>query len=218
MNVELDKLPLREKKYATLKLRILDCLISKLERKSLEEVSVKEMAKELEISEMTFYNYFKNKKELLIYFIELWNIEMNRSVELAKPLSSVEAIFLIYKLTAIKIEENHQFMMEIIAFVALNGVPKKDLKISKAEVILKFGCYFTYEEGGFKELILPLLASAMQEGEIENQDLQTLFISLHNTFFATPLLVDKASVNDIRELYKNQLINTLKSKEENNEK
>jgi len=212
MDSELDKIPLREKKYATLKLKILDCLISKLESKSFEEVSVKEMAKELEISEMTFYNYFKNKKELLVYFIELWNIEMNRSVDLAKPLSSVEAIFLIYDLTATKIEENHQFMMEIIAFVALNGIPKKDLKISKAEVILKFGSYFDYEEGGFRELILPLLSSATQDAEIESQDLQTLFVSLHNTFFATPLLVDKSNVNDIRELYKNQLSKILKIK------
>ena len=212
MNAELDKLPLREKKYATLKLKILDCLISKLESKSLEEVSVKEIAYELEISEMTFYNYFKNKKELLIYFIELWNIELSRSVALAKPLSSLEAIFLIYNLTATKIEKNHQFMMEIIAFVALNGIPIKDLKISKAEVILKFGSYFEYEEGGFKELISPLLSSAIQNKEIQDQDLQTLFISLHNTFFATPLLVDKEHVGEIRKLYENQLNNILKIK------
>lgn len=212
MESELDKLSLRERKHATLKLRTLDCLMSKLEYKSLEEVSVKEMAKELEISEMTFYNYFKNKKELLIYFIELWNIEMNRNIALAKPLSSVEAIFLIYELSATTIEKNHHFMMEIIAFIALNGVPKKDLKISKAEIVLKFGSYFTYEEGGFKELLLPLLTSAMQEGEIEDQELQTLFISLHNTFFATPLLVDKDNVSDLRELYKNQLKNILKIK------
>lgn len=214
MKSELDNFPLREKKYATLKLKILDCLISKLDSKSLDEVSVKEIAYELEISEMTFYNYFKNKKELLIYFIELWNIEMNRSIQNAKSLSSVEAIFLIYKLSALKIEKHHQFMMEIIAFIALNGIPKKNLEISNAEIILKFGSLFSYDKGGFKELILPLLSSAMEKDEIQNQNIEVLFSALHNTFFATPLLVTKENVSKLQEFYKKQLQNILNVKKE----
>jgi AcrR family transcriptional regulator len=214
MGNELNNLSLREKKYATLKLKILDCLMSKLESKSLENVSVKEIAKELEISEMTFYNYFKNKKELLIYFIELWNIEMNQTIALAKPHSPIEAILLIYELSAIKIENNYQFMMEIIAFIALNGTPKKDVQISDAEIIIKFGSLFSYKEGGFKELILPLLSSAIEKNEIQNKDIDSLFIALHNTFFATPLLVDKESVFSLKELYKKQLLNILHIKKE----
>ena len=214
MESELEKLPLRERKHATLKLKILDCLILKLESKSLEEISVKEMAKELEISEMTFYNYFKNKKELIIYFIELWNIEMNRSIQLAKPLSSVEALFLVYELSAAKMEQNHQFIMEIIAFIALNGTPKKDLKISNAEIIIAFGSLFSYEVGGFKELILPLLSSAIENKEIKKQNIDVLFTALYNTFLATPLLVNKESVRTLKELYKKQLEKILDIKED----
>jgi len=214
MKSELESLSLRQKKYATLKLKILDCLIEKIELKTLQEVSVKEIAQELDISEMTFYNYFKNKKELIIYFIELWNIEMSQNLLNAKTLSSVESIFLIYELTAIKIEKNYRFMMEIIAFIALNGTPKKDLQITEAEIILKFGSLFSFKEGGFKELLLPLLNSAIENKEIKNRDTQTLFIALHNTFFATPLVVDAKSVGELQTLYKKQLINILNIKEE----
>jgi len=49
------KLSLREKKYATQKLKILDIFDEKLKSKSLAEISVKEIAQELEISEMTFF-------------------------------------------------------------------------------------------------------------------------------------------------------------------
>ncbi len=70
-------LSLREKKYATQKLKILDLFKEKLKEKSLAEISVKEIVRELEISQMTFFNYFKSKKEVLIYFIELWCIFHN---------------------------------------------------------------------------------------------------------------------------------------------
>ena len=213
MKSELERLTLRQKKFATLKLKILDCLIAKIESKTLEEVSVKEIAKELEISEMTFYNYFKNKKELIIYFIELWNIEMSQNITDAKNLSSTEAIFLIYELTSIKIENNYRFMMEIISFIALNGTPKKDLQISDAEIILRFGTLSSYKVGGFKELLLPLLNSAIANKEINNRDSDTLFIALHNTFFATPFLVDTKNRGELSRLYKKQLINILAVKE-----
>ena len=213
MKSELERLTLRQKKFATLKLKILDCLIAKIESKTLEEVSVKEIAQELEISEMTFYNYFKNKKELIIYFIELWNIEMSQNIVDAKTLSSIEAIFFIYELTAIKIEKNYRFMMEIISFIALNGTPKKDLQISDAEIILRFGMLFSFKVGGFKELLLPLLNSAIANKEIKNRDSDTLFIALHNTFFATPLLVNIKNIGELNKLYKKQLINILDVKE-----
>ena len=212
MKRKLEKISLRQKKFASLKLKILECLMEKIESKTLEEVSVKEIAQELEISEMTFYNYFKNKKELIIYFIELWNIEMNQVLLNTKTLSSIEAIFLIYKLTAIKIESNYRFMMEIIAFIALNGTPKKDLHITDAEIILRFGSLFSFQEGGFKELLLPLLNSAIKNKEIKSRDTQTLFIALHNTFFGTPLFVDAKSVGELQTLYKKQLVNILDMK------
>ena len=67
----INTLSLREKKQAALKLKILDTFDEKLKTKALSDISVKEVAKELDISEMTFFNYFGSKKEVLIYFIEL---------------------------------------------------------------------------------------------------------------------------------------------------
>lgn len=209
MKDELSKLSLREKKYATLKLKILDTLISKIQDKSLEDISVKEIARDVEISEMTFYNYFKNKKELLIYFIQLWNIEMNLHVEEKQPLTSLKSIYLIFEKSAIKIEQNYQFMMEIIAYIALNGVPKKDIPITKAEMILNFGSSFPYKNGGFRELILPLISDAIEKKEIDKQDEREVFVGLHNTFFATPLLVDKSNVSSLKKLYQQQINNIL---------
>lgn len=202
---ELEKLSLRERKFATLKLKILDSFIEKSKETKVENISVKEIAKELQISEMTFYNYFKNKKELFVYFIELWNIEMHIKLTTAQPISAVASIQLIYKLSAQYMQSNYQFMMELIAFLAINGTPTKDIKITHAEMYIRFGAICTLQEGGFEELIMPLLQDALQSRALSKEEFEVIFIGLYNTFFATPLLVDKNNIHNLEKMYSLQI-------------
>jgi AcrR family transcriptional regulator len=94
------ELTLREKKYATQKIKIMDIFSEKLKEKPLADITVKEISKELEISEMTFFNYFKNKKEVLVYFIEFWNLEMQFKLEQAENLDARASIYLVFEETA----------------------------------------------------------------------------------------------------------------------
>jgi len=194
----LTNIPLRERKYATQKLKILDAFDEKLKEKSLADISVKEIAMELEISEMTFFNYFGSKKEVLIYFIELWNLEMQILIEGKEP---IESIYLIFEKTAKTIEKNPNLFMEIVSAMALYGVAKKDIKISKAERILRFGSDTDYVVGGFKELLMPLLKKMGLE---ENQK-RVIYTSLHNTCFSTPLLMKCPNFGSLKERYFEQI-------------
>jgi len=198
-----NELSLREKKYATLKLKILDTISQKLKNKSLADISVKEIAKELDISEMTFFNYFKSKKEVLIYYIELWSLQMQLSIEDKTPL---EAIYKIFEETAIMIEENPNLFMEIVASMALQGMNKKDIVITKAERVLRFGRDVSYEVGGFKEIMMPLIEklSIPKEQEI------LIYMSLFNTSFATPLMMKCQDFGTLKERYFQQVDMILK--------
>ena len=194
----LTNIPLRERKYATQKLKILDAFDKKLKEKSLADISVKEIAHELEISEMTFFNYFSSKKEVLIYFIELWSLEMQILIEGKEPIAS---IYLIFEETAKVIEKNLNLFMEIVSSMALYGMAKKEIVIGQAERILRFDLDITYEVGGFKELLMPLLERMEQE---ENKK-RVIYTSLHNACFSTPLLMKCPDFGSLKERYFEQI-------------
>jgi len=196
-------LSLREKKYATQKLKILDTFDEKLKTKALADISVKEICKELEISEMTFFNYFGSKKEVLIYYIELWSLEMQELVKDAKPL---EAIYLIFGQTAKMIEKNPNLFMEIVASMALQGMAKKDITISRAERILRFGKDVPYEVGGFPDIVMPLI----EKLTIPKEKHFFVYTSLFNTLFATPLLLKCDDFRELNSYYTEQLDAILK--------
>ena len=194
----LSQLSLREKKQATLKLKILDTFDEKLKTKALADISVKEIAHDLEISEMTFFNYFGSKKEVLIYFIELWSLEMQLCIECLEP---IKAIYRIFEKTALMIEKSPNLFMEIVATMALQGVEKKDIHISKAERILRFGKESTHKEGGFSDIVKPLLVKLKLSEERET----LIYTALFNTCFATPLLMKCPEFTALKEHYFEQL-------------
>jgi len=199
----LTQISLRERKYATQKLKILDAFDEKLKEKSLADISVKEIAQALEISEMTFFNYFKSKREVLVYFIELWSLEIQILIEDREP---IEAIYLVFEETAKMIEQNYQLFMEIVSSMALYGMPKKDIAIGRAERLIRFGVESQHQEGGFRELIMPLL----QKANVPKERELFIYTALHNTLFSTPLLMKCQGFGSLKERYFEQINTILK--------
>jgi AcrR family transcriptional regulator len=200
----LTQLPLRERKHATQKLKILDIFEEKLKEKSLADISVKEVAQALEISEMTFFNYFKNKGEVLVYFIELWSLEMQLKIEKKQP---IEAIYLIFEETAKLIEQNYQLFMEIVSAMALYGMSQKDIAIGRAERLIRFGLRCEHQEGGFRELIMPLI----EKVNVPKERRFFVYTALHNTLFSTPLLMKCQGFGRLKERYFEQIDTILKA-------
>ena len=92
---------LRERKYAQTKLALLHAAVEKMREKPLEAISVKELCDTVPVSEMTFYNYFPKKTDLLKYFIQITFIEM--------------AWYLQY---AVKNKTNLEMVEELVDFLA----------------------------------------------------------------------------------------------------
>lgn len=65
------KISLREKKFAKTKLNITFNVIEKLLNTSFENVSIKQVCEDVEISEATFYNYFPKKTDIIDYYTSL---------------------------------------------------------------------------------------------------------------------------------------------------
>ena len=155
---------------------------------------IKELAENAEVSEPTFFNYFDSKSDMLVYYIQLWSVEMN-ALALSSELECntyIETIKDIFKQTSLKITSNPQLMLEIIAFQA-QGAKVKPHNITDAEKW--FYCPKIKEiekiEGmGLETILPPLITKAVNKGELdESIDTELLFLTLSSLFFGTALLM-----------------------------
>ncbi len=206
-----EDLPLRARKRARTRLALLDALLSRIGPRGIDQIPVKELCAEVEISEVTFFKYFPAKSDLLTYFIQLWTIEMAWHASQAAQAqgSGLEAIGEIFARTAQDAARNIDIMLEIIAHQA--RMPK-DLVlpgVSTAERLLRFpdlaGVETLPSEG--LEAILPrFLQVAIGKRELPpSSDIASLTLALSCIFFGVPLCVGRHDPAAIAPLYRQQL-------------
>ncbi len=203
-------LPQRQKKFAKTKTALLNALLDELETKELSFIMIKDLTYKAEVSEPTFFNYFDSKQDMLVYFIQMWSIQMQHlaSKVQAQSNSFVKAIKTIFIESAKDISAHPQIMLEIIAFHA-GKTNTKAHQITVAEKWLFFEEIEGVEkiEGMGLESILPsLIAQAKANGELKNEvDEELLFLILSSLFFGTSLLVLKHDAKQLPALFEAEL-------------
>jgi len=106
------KFSVRERKKAKLRLDLLDELLVKLKSTPFEQIKVKDLCNHINISEVTFFKYFKKKEELLQYFIIVWSYKRNLRLKKNNIVTGKESIYLL--LNDIASEENAQWIMNTL--------------------------------------------------------------------------------------------------------
>jgi len=207
---KLNNLPQREKKYAKTKIALLNALLDELESKELSIIKIKELANLAEVSEPTFFNYFDSKLHMLVYFIQLWSVEMNAIAikSEARHGSYIEIIKDIFAQTAKEISQHPQIMLEIISFHA-KGAKLKPHALTSAEKWLFFPDIDDVEniEGmGLESILPPLITKAIEAKELSvKTNQEQLFLTLSSLFFGSALLLLKDSPQAYPFVLKNQL-------------
>src|SRR5215468_4484063 len=70
-------IPLRPRKQAQTRLTLLRAVLARLDgTRTLDDINVRELCDEAEISEASFFNYFPKKTDLLVHFIRLWSLDL----------------------------------------------------------------------------------------------------------------------------------------------
>ena len=73
---DIKKISLRDRKFAETKISLLNSFIDMLNKRPMEDISVKELCESIPVSDVTFFNYYPHKNELLVYYTQLWSIEV----------------------------------------------------------------------------------------------------------------------------------------------
>ncbi|PIE34863.1 hypothetical protein CSA56_06495 [candidate division KSB3 bacterium] len=111
------KISLRQRKHAQTKIALAREAMERLRTDRLDDISVKELCETIPISEVTFYNYFPQKTDLLAYIMMLWELEMIWSVQQQEGnKSNLELIGCFFEAAARAFEEYPLVMNEALAF------------------------------------------------------------------------------------------------------
>jgi AcrR family transcriptional regulator len=128
---------LRERKSAKLKLLILSIAKTMLRQQNFQDIHVTELCKKAGISKVTFFRYFPQKEDLLLYFMRVWAFEL--SLELQKnDIKGIKAVKLIFDRYGNLCENYHSVILHLIKYHAISPLVLKPISIKKAEKLLLF--------------------------------------------------------------------------------
>ncbi len=203
-----DALPLRERKHARTKVGLLHAAIQRLDERTFEEISVKELCAAVEISEPSFFNYFPKKSDLLTYFIQLWTVETAWAAKHAGGcgLRAIEAVF---QHTATSVQEHPRVMLEIIAHQTRMPETPDLHDVGPAERLLAFPELDGIEDlpaRGLESILPGHLAEAVERGDLPaTTDIGVVTAALASIFFGVPLVFARHQASDIGAMYQRQI-------------
>ncbi len=169
------KISLRERKYAQTKIDLVKAAIDLMQEKRLKDIAVKELCEAIPISEVTFYNYFPKKTDLMGYVAQLWGTEMHWHIrKWEQEKSALKVIESLFALAAQKIEENPVVLSEALRVFVQKLKKPCFKKLSVAERLIAFPDLPGIEEievvdMEFSELVHPYLEQAAASGELPQQ-------------------------------------------------
>lgn len=201
---------LRARSYARSRLAVLDALVERLDQRPLEEIPVHEICEAAGVSQATFFNHFGSKSAVLVYFVQLWSIEVgHRAREVARQHGPSAAIFDLFDRAAADGVAHPGVMTEVVVHQARLAAPPSPPEITPTERAMRFPHLpdaATLPATGLDGLLPALLAEAVARGELpDDTDVDLTFVMLAGFFFGTPIAVRRVDPGLVGPLWRAQL-------------
>lgn len=200
------RLPLREKKFARVRLAILSAALQLMKERSLADISVREICDVAQVAPATFFNYFPSKEDVLVYYMQLWSIPVTLQCRaVAAQRTVLDAIITVFDYTAREMEQYPRLMFEIIAYIAHATEPPHLPSLTRAERLLAFPDLPGAEDiepQSIDELFTAQLKHAVRAGELPSPlSTEAVALLLKTIFYGVPLATRREGVRTIRRAY-----------------
>jgi AcrR family transcriptional regulator len=200
----LDRYPLRERKHARIRVGLWQALKDRIETTAFADISVRELAAAVEVSEPTFFAHFTSKAQLLAYHICLWRI--GTSLAASRHPDGAPFLRAFFTGTAEAIAEGPRLWFEITAEIARGAGLCEALDISDAERLLVFR-----DEAALAIPVTPQadlfarhLAAARQDGR-PGLNVGRATTALLAAFYGMPLALGPGRLGELPGAYHSQL-------------
>lgn len=186
---------------AQTRLDVLQATYRMTETVTFRELKVKDIALAVGITEMTFFNHFARKEDILRYMMGIWAIDVFAQ-QLRSPLSGEAAIRRMFALTAQQVKRYPGMMVSFIAYIVTNEINPEAAVIAAPDRSLLYpelpDLYDAKVPSG-NEMILQHLS------EIDaSQDHKKNLLHLASCFYGDVLVAHTAGL-DIDMLYSSSL-------------
>lgn len=128
---------LRELKKARAKLALYEASLELIGEKSFREVYLEDICRKAEVSKVTFFKFFRQKEDVLVYYMRVWLTD--RMIELTKePKRGFAAVRHILLDVAERSKQWPGLMLSLISFLSEMKMHPCMPELSEAEVYLLF--------------------------------------------------------------------------------
>jgi len=200
---------LREKKAAKTKMAILDAALALMAAKPFEDVAVAEICDKAEISYATFFNYFEKKEDVLLYYVQLWSVNVaHRAAQAGGGLAGITEVF---EYTGLECEKGPEVMEEIVAYMARgrNIARLSIAPLSDTEKKLRYPYIQDFSalgDTGLHSILPPLILQAVDRGELPpGTDVNDATLALAAIFMGTPVALSTVRMRGLAGAYSRQL-------------
>ncbi len=132
-----DELTVRNRKAAKLKLLILSYTKELLLTQNFNEIHVTNICEGVGISKVTFFRYFPQKEDVLLYSLRVWAFETSIKIK-DKSLEGMKAVNFIFERYGELCERYSSMILHLIKYHAIADTVLKPISIKKAEKSLLY--------------------------------------------------------------------------------
>jgi AcrR family transcriptional regulator len=205
----MSNLPLRERKYASTKASLMNELILGLTDQTLEEINVKDICENVQVSATTFFNYFPTKHHAIGYRIQLWSIDTiyQMQQQIIQGKTQLDTIRTVFDSAAQIEKQTPGLMREIVVFQASQKLDFAPLTLAEyAHHFPNFSDITDIQAEGVNTMIGNALLVAQKDGEIAgDMDTEALTVILLGIFFLTPVLLLQRPDLSVQDVYHREL-------------
>lgn len=127
----------REEKSAKLKLLILQNTIALASVKSFKDIHVQDICQKCKISKVTFFKYFPQKEDVLLFYFRIWAIRC--AIDLSKnKKEGLDAVYFLFEQLAKEYDQHKYVILALIGYLVHVERPYSPFPVKKAEKMLLF--------------------------------------------------------------------------------
>jgi AcrR family transcriptional regulator len=128
---------LRKEKAARLKVQVLEHTVKLIGKKAFDDIYVEDICEKVKISKVTFFKYFPQKEDVLLYHFRIWCL--GRSVDLQhKPKEGLQGVYHLLDKLSEECENHPGLMLSLIGYLSDFKRPPKPFPVKPEEKKLIF--------------------------------------------------------------------------------
>jgi AcrR family transcriptional regulator len=124
--------PLRESKASKIKLSILQTTLDLIGNNSFDKVHVNQICEIVDISKVTFFKYFSQKEDILLYYLRVWCF--HRCVELSvEHKQGIDGIRFLFDMVCQSYERTPGIFLGLISYLSRHDMPIRPFPLKGIE-------------------------------------------------------------------------------------